>query len=93
MANQLTCRDDPAEAKGLQNALCYSGWIDADCLVYQSCKSGMAFRVGFGPKVDQNFGLNWNLRRTFCIRCIGGHGTLQKYRGTGTGTFKLKVPQ
>ena len=31
----------------------------------QSCKSGRAFRVGFGPKVDKNFGLNSGLRRTF----------------------------
>ena len=23
----------------------------------QSCKSGRAFRIGFGPKVDKNFGL------------------------------------
>ena len=25
-------------------------------------------RVGFGPKVDQNVGLNSGLRRTFCLR-------------------------
>ena len=24
----------------------------------QSCKFGRAFQVGFGPKVDKNFGLN-----------------------------------
>ena len=35
----------------------------------QSCKSGRAFRVGLGPKVDKNFGLNSGLRRTFCLRC------------------------
>ena len=35
----------------------------------QSFKSGQAFRVGFGPKVDKNFGLNSGLRRTFCLRC------------------------
>ena len=35
----------------------------------RSCKSGRAFRVGFGPKVDKNFGLNSGLRRAFCLRC------------------------
>ena len=35
----------------------------------RSCKSGRAFRVGFGPKVDKNFGLNSGLRRSFCFRC------------------------
>ena len=35
----------------------------------QSCKSGRAFRVGFGLKVDKNFGLNSGLRRTYCLRC------------------------
>ena len=39
----------------------------------QSCKSGRAFRVGFGfggfgLKVDKNFGLDSCLRRTFCLR-------------------------
>ena len=33
--------------------------------VRQSCKSGRAFRAGFGPKFDKNFGLNSGLRRTF----------------------------
>ena len=35
----------------------------------QSCKSGRTFRVGFGPQVDKNIGLNSGLRRTFCFRC------------------------
>ena len=35
----------------------------------QSCKSGPAFWVGFGPKVDKNFELNSGLRRAFCLRC------------------------
>ena len=35
----------------------------------KSCKSGRAFRVGFGPKVGKNFGLNSGLRRAFCLRC------------------------
>ena len=34
-----------------------------------SCKSARAFRVGFGRKVDKNFGLNSGLRRAFCLRC------------------------
>ena len=34
-----------------------------------SSKSGGAFRVGFGPKVDKNFGLNSGLRRAFCLEC------------------------
>ena len=34
-----------------------------------SCKSDRAFRVGFGPKVDKNFGLNSGLSRAFCLRC------------------------
>ena len=34
-----------------------------------SCKSGRAFQVGFGPKVDKNFGINSGLRRGFCLRC------------------------
>ena len=33
----------------------------------KSRKSARAFPVGFGPKVDQNFGLNSGLRRTFCF--------------------------
>ena len=34
----------------------------------------------------------WSLKvKTLSLICIGGHGTLQKYRGTGT--FKLKVPR
>ena len=37
--------------------------------IKQSCKSGQAFRVGFGSKVNKNFGLNSGLRRTFCLRC------------------------
>ena len=36
--------------------------------VIQSCKSGRGFRVGFGPKVDKNFGLNLGLRRAFCLK-------------------------
>ena len=39
------------------------------CCLLQSCKSGRAFRVGFGPKVDKNFGLNLGLRRIFCLLC------------------------
>ena len=35
----------------------------------QSCESGRAFRIGFGPKVDKNFGLNSGLSRSFCRRC------------------------
>ena len=35
----------------------------------QSCKSARAFRVGFGPTIDENFGLTSGLRRTFCFRC------------------------
>ena len=35
------------------------------CDEHQSSKSGRAYRVGFGPKVDQNFGLNSSLKRTF----------------------------
>ena len=33
------------------------------------CQSGRSFRVGlgFGPKVDQNFGLNLGLRRTYVV--------------------------
>ena len=31
----------------------------------QSCKSGRTFWAGFGPKVDNNFGLHSGLRRTF----------------------------
>ena len=34
-----------------------------------SCKSGRAFRVEFGPKVDKILGLDSGLRRTFCLRC------------------------
>ena len=34
----------------------------------QSCKSGRAFRVGFGHKVDKSFGLNSDMRGTFCLR-------------------------
>ena len=34
----------------------------------QSCKSGGVFWVGFGPQVDQNFGLNSGLRRAFSLR-------------------------
>ena len=37
--------------------------------VNQSCKSDRAFWVGFGPKVDKNFGFNLGLRHTFCLRC------------------------
>ena len=37
--------------------------------LYQNCKSGRAFRVGFGPKVDKSFGLNSDLRLTFCLSC------------------------
>ena len=35
----------------------------------QSCKSGRAFPIGFGPNVDNNFGANSGLKRTFCLRC------------------------
>ena len=35
----------------------------------QSCKSGRAFWVEFGPKVDRNFGLDLGRRRTFCRMC------------------------
>ena len=35
----------------------------------QSGKSGRAFRVGFGPAVDKNFGLNSALRCAFCLGC------------------------
>ena len=33
----------------------------------QSCKLGRAFRVGLGPKVDKNLGLNSGLRRAFVL--------------------------
>ena len=33
----------------------------------QSCKSAPAFPVGFGPKVDKNFGPNSCLRRAFFL--------------------------
>ena len=36
--------------------------------VNQTCKSGQAFRIGFGPKVDKNFGLDLGQRRSFCLR-------------------------
>ena len=32
-----------------------------------TCTSGRAFRNGFGPRVDKNFGLNSGLRRTFVL--------------------------
>ena len=52
----------------------------------------------------QNLALQLKLGQRYQPEGIGGHGTLQKYRGTGTpyfakistavtGTFKLKVPQ
>ena len=47
-------------AKIFQEAMCLTS--------LQSCKSGRAFRVGFGLKVDKNFGLDLGLRRTFCLR-------------------------
>ena len=43
--------------------------LKSNLLFAQSCKSGRAFRVGFGPKVDKNFGLNSGLRRAFCLEC------------------------
>ena len=42
-------------------------WEDSS--LSQSCKTGRAFRVGFGPKVGKNFGHNSGLKRTFCLRC------------------------
>ena len=40
--------------------------------MFQRCRvvsrAGL-FGVGFGPKIDKNFGLNLGLRRTFCLGC------------------------
>ena len=36
-------------------------------IMVQSCKSGRAFRVGFGPKVDKNFGPET------CFFVLGAH--------------------
>ena len=44
--------------------------------VNQSCKSGRAFRVGFGPKVHKNVELNSGLRRTFSLRCTKKYSKL-----------------
>ena len=49
--------------------------------VLQSCKLGRAFRVGFRPRVDKNFGLYSGLRRTFCL--IGA----QKYNQNNMATL------
>ena len=37
-------------------------------IMLQSCKSGWAFRVSFGPKVDKNFEPKSGLSRAFCFR-------------------------
>ena len=42
--------------------------LDVDNESTQCCKSDRAFRVGFGPKVAKNFGLNSGLRCAFCLR-------------------------
>ena len=47
------CHYQPVEAYTLSQIFRVDNQFSA-----QSCKSGRAFRVGFGPKVDKNFGLN-----------------------------------
>ena len=51
----------------------WCGWASWTFIIFNislahSCKSGQAFRVGFGHKVDKSFGLNSDLRGTFCLR-------------------------
>ena len=37
------------------------------CCIFNLIHNRVESRVGFGPKVGKNFGLNSGLRRTFCL--------------------------